>query len=141
MAQAPSSTHPPVSRENTPSRDVALLLGGQNPKTLEYQIYPPSTSIDTLVTGMASRAPDPYWQVGEWRWHIAYNFNDIHCISSLSSVFPTCWVEISLESHNNCLISRSNIRSTASRCPVKLTFSYTVVVVSFLGTIQLDISY
>ena len=52
MALAPSSTHPPASRENTPSRGVALLLGGQNPKTLEYQIYPPSTSIDTLVTGM-----------------------------------------------------------------------------------------
>ena len=52
MAREASSTHPPASRENTPSRGVALLLGGQNPKTLEYQIYPPSTSIDTLVTGM-----------------------------------------------------------------------------------------
>ena len=57
MAREASSTHPPTSRENTPSRGVALLLGGQNPKTLEYQIYPPSTSIDTLVTGMA---------VGHW---------------------------------------------------------------------------
>ena len=27
------------------------MLGGQNPITLEYQIYPPP--IDTLVTGMA----------------------------------------------------------------------------------------
>ena len=46
-------THLPLtSRENTPSRDVALLQGGQNPISLEYQIYPPSTSIDTLVTGM-----------------------------------------------------------------------------------------
>ena len=52
MAREASSTHPPTSRENTPSRGVALLLGGQNPKTLEYQIYPPSTLIDTLVTGM-----------------------------------------------------------------------------------------
>ena len=60
MAQAPSSTHPPASRENTPSRDVALLLGGQNPISLEYQIYPPSTSIDTLVTGVAAdTAMDP----------------------------------------------------------------------------------
>ena len=57
MAREASSTHPPASRENTPSRGVALLLGGQNPKTLEYQIYLPSTSIDTLVTGMAIRAP------------------------------------------------------------------------------------
>ena len=52
MALAPCATHPPASRENTPSRDVALLLGGQNPISLEYQIYPPSTFIDTLVTGM-----------------------------------------------------------------------------------------
>ena len=29
---------------------MALVLGGQNPITLEYQIYPPP--IDTLVTGM-----------------------------------------------------------------------------------------
>ena len=33
-----------------PSRGVALPLGGQNPISLEYQIYPPA--IDTLVTGM-----------------------------------------------------------------------------------------
>ena len=32
------------------TREVALVLGGQNPNTPEYQIYPPV--IDTLVTGM-----------------------------------------------------------------------------------------
>ena len=42
--------NPPASRECIPSRGVALLLGGQNPITLEYQIYPPA--IDTLLTGM-----------------------------------------------------------------------------------------
>ena len=39
-----------LSKEPTPVRGVALVLGGQNPITLEYQIYPPP--IDTLVTGM-----------------------------------------------------------------------------------------
>ena len=37
---------------------MSLLPGGQNPITLEYQIYPPT--IDTLVTGMGaigSRGP------------------------------------------------------------------------------------
>ena len=45
-----SRPHPPTSREPTPVRGVALVLGGQNPITLEYEIYPPP--IDTLVTGM-----------------------------------------------------------------------------------------
>ena len=49
-AREASTTHPPASRENIPSRGVALLLGGHNPITLEYQIYPPT--IDTLVTGL-----------------------------------------------------------------------------------------
>ena len=46
-----SLLHPPTSREPTPVRGVALVLGGQNPITLEYQIYP--APIDTLVTGMS----------------------------------------------------------------------------------------
>ena len=33
---------------------MSLLAGGQNPITLEYQIYPPT--IDTLVTGMTWHA-------------------------------------------------------------------------------------
>ena len=60
VAREACATHPPTSREPTPVRGVALVLGGQNPITLEYQIYPPP--IDTLVTGMgrgggASRLP------------------------------------------------------------------------------------
>ena len=50
MAREACAAHPPTSREPTPVRGVALVLGGQNPITLEYQIYPPP--IDTLVTGM-----------------------------------------------------------------------------------------
>ena len=50
MAREACAAHPPASREYIPSRGVALVLGGQNPITLEYQIYPPP--IDTLVTGM-----------------------------------------------------------------------------------------
>ena len=50
MAREACAAHPPTSREYIPSRGVALVLGGQNPITLEYQIYPPP--IDTLVTGM-----------------------------------------------------------------------------------------
>ena len=52
MAREACAAHPPTSREPTPVRGVALVLGGQNPITLEYQIYPPP--IDTLVTGMGS---------------------------------------------------------------------------------------
>ena len=33
---------------------MSLLAGGQNPITLEHQIYPPT--IDTLVTGMTWHA-------------------------------------------------------------------------------------
>ena len=51
MAREACAAHPPTSREPTPVRGVALVLGGQNPITLEYQIYPPP--IDTIVTGMA----------------------------------------------------------------------------------------
>ena len=50
------AAHPPTSREPTPVRGVALVLGGQNPRTLEYQIYPPP--IDTLVTGMGVGAAE-----------------------------------------------------------------------------------
>ena len=50
VAREACAAHPPASREPTPVRGVALVLGGQNPITLEYQIYPPP--IDTLVTGM-----------------------------------------------------------------------------------------
>ena len=53
MAQEARAAHAPASREYIPSRGVALVLGGQNPITLEYQIYPPP--IDTLVTGMGGR--------------------------------------------------------------------------------------
>ena len=72
MAREACAAHPPASREPTPVRGVALVLGGQNPITLEYQIYPPP--IDALVTGMASRAPDPCWPVGEWREQTAFSF-------------------------------------------------------------------
>ena len=42
---------PPTGQEgHLPPREVSLPPGGQNPITLEYQIYPPT--IDTLVTGM-----------------------------------------------------------------------------------------
>ena len=41
---------PPTSS----TREVALVLGGQNPIALEYQIYLPA--VDTLVTGMGSVA-------------------------------------------------------------------------------------
>ena len=54
VAREACAAHPPTSREPTPVRGVALVLGGQNPITLEYQIYPPP--IDTLVTGMAAAA-------------------------------------------------------------------------------------
>ena len=54
MAREACAAHPPTSREPTPVRGVALVLGGQNPITLEYQIYPPP--IDTLVTGMVLAA-------------------------------------------------------------------------------------
>ena len=54
MAREACAAHPPTSREPTPVRGVALVLGGQNPITLEYQIYPPP--IDTLVTGMHQAA-------------------------------------------------------------------------------------
>ena len=54
MAREACAAHPPTSREPTPVRGVALVLGGQNPITLEYQIYPPP--IDTLVTGMGGAA-------------------------------------------------------------------------------------
>ena len=54
MAREACAAHPPASREPTPVRGVALVLGGQNPITLEYQIYPPP--IDTLVTGMVAIA-------------------------------------------------------------------------------------
>ena len=50
MAREACAAHPPTSREPTPVRGVALVLGGQNPITLEYQIYPPT--IDTIVTGL-----------------------------------------------------------------------------------------
>ena len=43
---------PPTGQEgHLPPREVSLPPGGQNPITLEYQIYPPT--IDTLVTGMS----------------------------------------------------------------------------------------
>ena len=42
---------PPTRQEgHLPPREVSLPPGGQNPITLEYQIYPPT--IDTIVTGM-----------------------------------------------------------------------------------------
>ena len=42
---------PPTGQEgHLPPREVSLPPGGQNPITLEYQIYPPT--IDTIVTGM-----------------------------------------------------------------------------------------
>ena len=42
---------PPTGQEgHLPPREVSLPPGGQNPITLEYQIYPPT--IDSLVTGM-----------------------------------------------------------------------------------------
>ena len=45
---------PPTGQEgHLPPREVSLPPGGQNPITLEYQIYPPT--IDTLVTGMMVR--------------------------------------------------------------------------------------
>ena len=50
------ATHPPACWECIPSRGVALLQGGQRPTSLEYQFYPPSTSIDSLVTGMGETA-------------------------------------------------------------------------------------
>ena len=56
MAQEARAAHAPASREYIPSRGVALVLGGQNPITLEYQIYPPP--IDTLVTGMGVGAAE-----------------------------------------------------------------------------------
>ena len=40
-----SLLNPPTSREPTPARGVALVHGGQNPITLEYQINPPSIHI------------------------------------------------------------------------------------------------
>ena len=46
---------PPTSQEgHLPPREVSLPPGGQNPITLEYQIYPPT--IDTIVTGMPPAA-------------------------------------------------------------------------------------
>ena len=46
---------PPTGQEgHLPPREVSLPPGGQNPITLEYQIYPPT--IDTLVTGMTWHA-------------------------------------------------------------------------------------
>ena len=43
---------PPTGQEgHLPPREVSLPPGGQNPITLEYQIYPPT--IDTIVTGMS----------------------------------------------------------------------------------------
>ena len=42
---------PPTGQEgHLPPREVSLPPGGQNPITLEYQIYTPTK--DTLVTGM-----------------------------------------------------------------------------------------
>ena len=46
--------HSLASRDH-PTRRVALVLGGQNPISLEYQIYPPA--IDTLVTGWMEWLP------------------------------------------------------------------------------------
>ena len=45
-----SDALPPTRRAPVPLREVSLPPGGQNPITLEYQIYPPT--IDTIVTGM-----------------------------------------------------------------------------------------
>ena len=43
---------PPTGQEgHLPPREVSLPPGGQNPITLEYQIYPPT--IDTIVTGLS----------------------------------------------------------------------------------------
>ena len=50
---------PPTGQEgHLPPREVSLPPGGQNPITLEYQIYPPT--IDTIVTGMAGDATEPW---------------------------------------------------------------------------------
>ena len=50
-ARAQGSRRPPTRQEgHLPPREVSLPPGGQNPNTLEYQIYPPT--IDILVTGM-----------------------------------------------------------------------------------------
>ena len=46
VGSLPSAAH----RGHLPPREVSLPPGGQNPITLEYQIYPPT--IDSLVTGM-----------------------------------------------------------------------------------------
>ena len=49
---------PPTGQEgHLPPREVSLPPGGQNPITLEYQIYPPT--IDTIVTGMVPVARQP----------------------------------------------------------------------------------
>ena len=45
----------------------ALPLGGQNPISLEYQIYPPA--IDTLVTGMGGGVVPAAWQRVARAWH------------------------------------------------------------------------
>ena len=88
MAREACAAHPPASREPTPVRGVALVLGGQNPITLEYQIYPPP--IDTLVTGMP-------WRTGG---------------------FLSGWVEASLGAtlHGDCFISNQELISLTSTC-------------------------
>ena len=52
-AGRPTSPPPTTPRGPTLCRGGASVQGGQTPISLEYQIYPPSTSIDTLVTGMS----------------------------------------------------------------------------------------
>ena len=44
------ATHPPASRAIEVTSVINCLAGGR--RELVYQIYTPSTSIDTLVTGM-----------------------------------------------------------------------------------------
>ena len=54
-ARAGGSRRSPTRQEGyLPPREVALVHGGHNPITLEYQINPPAH--DTLVTGMKKSA-------------------------------------------------------------------------------------
>ena len=57
--------HPPTRRYTPPPREVALMHGGQRPKTLEYQIN--CSHLSYLITGMtvSGEMSNPGNAVGE----------------------------------------------------------------------------